>query len=73
VEKRMTDTIGQTCYYHFIPQCALKIDQLLSASIPSSQLIQYMREPHKQTNLRKKLTHSIQAYEQALQLGLARM
>ncbi len=73
MEKRLTDAISQACYYHFITQCALKIDQLLSASMPSSQLIQYMREPHKQTNLRNKLTRSIQAYEEALQLGLAHM
>jgi len=73
VEKRMTDTIAQACYYHFITQCALKMDQLLSASIPSSQLIQYMREPQKQTNLRNKLTSSIQACEEALNLGLAHM
>jgi hypothetical protein len=32
-----------------------------------------MREPHKQTNLRKKLTNSIQAYEEELQLDLAHM
>ncbi|UJR16782.1 hypothetical protein I4U23_003681 [Adineta vaga] len=69
VEKRMTDSITQACYYKFITKCALKIDQLLSTSIPSSQLLQYMREPHKQTVLRNKLTHSIQAYEEALQLG----
>ncbi len=65
----MTDNIAQKCYYHFITKCALKMDQLLSVSIPSSQLIQYMREPHKQTYLRNKLTRSIQAYEEALQLG----
>jgi len=69
----MTDNIAQSCYYHFITQCALKTDQLLSASIPSSQLVQYMREPHKQTSLRNTLTRSIQAYEEALQLGLAHM
>lgn len=69
----MTDTVAQTCYYHFITQCALKIDQLLSVSITSSQLVDHMREPHKQTFLRNKLTRSIQAYEEALQLGLAHM
>ncbi|CAF5132990.1 unnamed protein product, partial [Rotaria magnacalcarata] len=73
VQKRIIDNIAQTCYYHFIIQCALKIDQHLSASIPSSQLLQYMREPHKQTELRNKLTCSIQACEQALQLGLEHM
>jgi hypothetical protein len=69
----MTDNIAQSCYYHFITQCALKIDQLLTASIPSSQLVQYMREPHKQTSLRNTLTRSIEAYEEALQLGLTHM
>ncbi|CAF4609538.1 unnamed protein product, partial [Rotaria socialis] len=49
VEKRMSDNIGQTCYYHFITQCALKMDQFISSSIPPSQLVQYMREPQKQT------------------------
>ncbi|CAF1324106.1 unnamed protein product [Rotaria magnacalcarata] len=73
VQKRLIDNIAQTCYYHFITQCALKIDQLLSASIPSSQLLQYMREPHRQTTLRNKLTCSIQACEHALQLGLEHM
>ncbi|CAF4334423.1 unnamed protein product [Rotaria socialis] len=73
VEKRMSDNIGQTCYYHFITQCALKMDQFISSSIPPSQLVQYMREPQKQTYLRKKLTHSIQACEEALQLGLTYM
>ncbi|CAF4339429.1 unnamed protein product [Rotaria magnacalcarata] len=73
VQKRIIDNIAQTCYYHFITQCALKIDQFLSASIPSSQLLQYMCEPRRQTNLRNKLICSIQAYEQALQLGLAHM
>ena len=69
MEKRIVDGIAQTCYYHFITQCALKIDQYLSASIPSSELVKYMREPEKQTNRRKKLMRSIQAYEEALQLG----
>ncbi|CAF1183076.1 unnamed protein product [Adineta steineri] len=69
VEKRMTDNIAQTCYYHFITQCALKIDQHLSGSIPSSELVKYMREPAKQTNLRDKLIHSIQVHEEALQFG----
>ncbi|CAF3238704.1 unnamed protein product, partial [Rotaria sp. Silwood2] len=46
-----------------------KLDQLLSAAIPSSQLLQYMREPHKYTYRRNKLTRSIQAYEEALQFG----
>ena len=69
----MTDCIAQTCYYHFITRCALKIDQCLSGSIPSSELVKYMREPVKQTNLRNKLTRSIQAYEEALQLGLKYM
>ncbi|CAF4552758.1 unnamed protein product [Rotaria sp. Silwood2] len=73
VEKRMTDNIAQTCYYHFITECALKMDQALSISITSSQLAQYMREPYKQANLRNKLTHSIQACEEALQLGLTHM
>ncbi|CAF1582859.1 unnamed protein product [Rotaria magnacalcarata] len=73
VEKRMTDNIGQTCYYHFITKCALKMDQFLSSSMPPSQLVQYMREPQKQTYLRNKLTHSIQACEEALQLGLTYM
>jgi hypothetical protein len=69
----MSDSMAQTCYYQFITQCALKMDQLLSTSIPSSQLVQYMREPHKQTYLRDKLTRSIQTYEEALHLGLAHM
>ncbi|CAF0878005.1 unnamed protein product [Adineta ricciae] len=69
VEKRITDNIAQVCYYHFITKCALKMDELLSCSVPSSQLLQYMREPQQQTLLRNKLTHSIQACEEALQLG----
>ncbi|CAF1440165.1 unnamed protein product [Rotaria sordida] len=73
VEKRVTDSMAQTCYYHFITQCALKIDQLLSTSVTSSQLVHIMREPQKQTNLRNKLMRTIQAYEEALQLGLAQM
>lgn len=73
MEKRLSDNIAQTCYYHFITQCALKMGELLTISIPSSQLVQYMREPHKQTNLRNKLTHSIEAYEEALRFGLAHM
>ncbi|CAF1324971.1 unnamed protein product [Rotaria magnacalcarata] len=73
VEKRMTDNIGQTCYHHFITKCALKMDQFLSSSMPPSKLVQYMREPQKQTYLRNKLTHSIQACEEALQLGLTYM
>ncbi|CAF1200933.1 unnamed protein product [Adineta steineri] len=73
VEKRITDNIAQACYYHFITQCALKIDQHLSGSIPSSELVKYMREPAKQTNLRNKLIHSIQAYEEALQFGIVHM
>ncbi|CAF1930491.1 unnamed protein product [Rotaria magnacalcarata] len=73
MEKRMTDNIGQTCYHHFITKCALKMDQFLSSSMPPSKLVQYMREPQKQTYLRNKLTHSIQACEEALQLGLTYM
>ena len=65
----MSDCIAQTCYYHFITKCALKVDQILTTSITSSQLIQYMREPQKQASLRSKLTRSIQAYEEALKLG----
>jgi len=45
------------------------LDQVLSSAITPSQLIQYMREPHKQTYLRNNLTRSIQAYEEALQFG----
>ena len=70
VEKRMSDSVAQTCYHHFITRCALKIDQLLSASIPSSELVQYMREPPKQTARRDQLKHTIEAYEEALRLGL---
>ncbi|CAF4989926.1 unnamed protein product, partial [Rotaria magnacalcarata] len=55
MEKRMTDNIGQTCYHHFITKCALKMDQFLSSSMPPSKLVQYMREPQKQTYLRNKL------------------
>ena len=69
----MADSIAQTCYYHFITRCALKIDQHLSGLIPSSELVKYMREPVKQTNLRNKLIRSIQAYEEALRLGLVHM
>lgn len=69
----MTDSIAQTCYHHFITRCALKIDQRLNGSIPSSELIKYMREPLKQTNLRNSLIRSIQACEEALQLGLTYM
>ena len=70
VEKRVTDTVTQMCYHHFITEYALKLDQFLSTSIPSSELIQYMREPYSQTNLRNTLTRSIQAYQEALELGL---
>ncbi|CAF4327530.1 unnamed protein product [Adineta steineri] len=73
VGKRMADNIAQTCYYHFITRCALKIDRHLSGSIPSSELVKYMREPAKQTNLRNKLTRSIQAYEEALQYGVVHL
>lgn len=69
----MTDNVSQMCYYQFITQCALKIDQTLSMAIPSSQLVQYMREPCAQTNLRNNLINSIRAYEEALSLGLAHM
>jgi len=65
----VTDGIAQTCYYYFITQCVLKLDQVLSSAISPSQLIQYMREPHKQIYLRNNLTRSIQAYEEALQFG----
>ena len=73
VEQRMSDGISQTCYHHFITLCALKMDGILSGSIPSSKLVQYMREPLKQTTLRDALKHSIAAYEEALQLGLAHL
>ncbi len=65
----MTDTISQTCYHQFITRCAWIIDQVLAASMPSSELVRYMREPHEQTTLRNKLTRSIQACEEALRLG----
>ena len=69
----MTDTIAQTCYYHFITQCALKLHLVLGSSIFPAQLIEYMREPQSQTNRRDKLTRSIQACEEALRLGLKHM
>lgn len=70
VEKRMVDNIAQLSYHLFITECALSIDQSLTSSIPLSELIKYMREPYETTDRREKLTKTIQAYQDALQVGL---
>ncbi|CAF4015493.1 unnamed protein product [Rotaria sordida] len=69
VRKRIVDIISQICYHQFITKCALVIDQVLTITCPSSDLLRFMKESAEQTSRRENLIRTIKAYEDALRLG----
>ncbi len=69
VQKRLIDTVSQICYYRFITQCALIIDNSLTVAVTPADLVRFMKEPIDRTIRRDKLNRTITAYEEALKFG----
>ena len=69
VEKRVTDQVGQLCYYRFMTKCVLALETKFTTAFTSATLLEWMREPFEQVQKRESLKASIQAMGKALLAG----